>query len=302
MSILSVGSRCAICATVDFLPSTCQTCLQLFCGVHLLSHPCASQSNPTQLGGPSSFRLKSVCEREGCDRPRIEAIAGIEVDSEESSGSGDVKIAKQVRCHACGGAFCTMYLSYSHSYHPKHQRRDQAHVASRHRAQTNHGCSAPLDFTARQDAAILRKARAQDVLARTMPAHQGKVIAKPPPGRDVERIRPTPIPKLSQPSSNADAAAMMAASAPEEEKSMAKSRAEKLYETHLRKVRSLAKPLNSRQKGEGERRFFEWAVDERGEGFEKWEKDGKWDGKTERVWIMSVTCLHLQSRLLNDGY
>lgn len=72
-----------------------------------------------------------------------------------------------------------------------------------------------------------------------------------------------------------------------------KTKAEKLFEIQLRKLRSLANPLDGTGKGQGggqgvgERRFFEWGVDleQRGLGMEQWE------GKSERVWVDSVCLL-----------
>ena len=168
-------------------------------------------------------------------------------------------------------------------WNPKHGGREAD--ASSHRAQTSHECSAPLDLTARQDAALLRKARAQEVLTRTMPEHAGRVIPKPPPGRDDKRVRPE-----SQASHRPlSATGTPVAIPPDKESSKVKSKAEKLYEMNIRKLRSLAKPLDPAQKGQGEKRFFEWAGDERGEGIGKWEKEGKWDRKVERVCVMTVT-------------
>lgn len=107
MSLLDIGSRCAFCATVDFLPVSCPTCSQTFCRAHLHSHSCNSSSSlPSQQAGTSCFGTKAKCERKDCDRPRIEAIAGIESEPEVD----DAGIAKQVRCPGCGGAFCTAFV------------------------------------------------------------------------------------------------------------------------------------------------------------------------------------------------
>jgi len=157
----------------------------------------------------------------------------------------------------------------------------------RHRAQTSHDCSAPLDFNARHDAAVLRKARAQEVMARTMPEHAGRVVAKPPSGRDDERISP---PKPSGPSKKSSVETETAI-VPEKVETKVKSKAEKVYEIRLRKLRSLANPLDPMQMGgEGrEKRFFELGVDGRGEGLLSWQKEGKL--KVERVWITAVRLL-----------
>ena len=113
--------------------------------------------------------------------------------------------------------------------------------------------------------------------------HAGKVIAKPPPGRDVDRNQAA-RPLIVIPPEQVEAVI------PTRETARVKSKEEKVYDMHLRKLRSLAKALDARQKGEGEKRFFEWAVDEMGEGLSRWGTDGKWEGKVERVWVM-VVCL-----------
>lgn len=116
-----------------------------------------------------------------------------------------------------------------------------------------------------------------------MPQHAGRINAKPPPGRDVERKPPEPSPRATD---SKDAL-------PVEQHvvTKVKTKAEKLYEMHLRKLRSLAKPLDPSQQGseERERRFFEWGTEQRGQGAEAWEKEGKVEGKLERVWVMAVS-------------
>ena len=102
MSLLEVGKACSRCFTIDFLPFTCPSCSLTFCRSHVHSHGCSlpTTTEHNAEAGPSSFNRKITCDYTGCSRPRIEAIAGIEHDEGE-------RIAKQVRCNTCKGAFCT---------------------------------------------------------------------------------------------------------------------------------------------------------------------------------------------------
>ena len=109
-------------------------------------------------------------------------------------------------------------------------------------------------------------------------------IPKPPPSRDIQRVPPVTTRLLTQKNE-------VGIANKEAEKSVgkAKSKAEKIYEMHLRKLRSLAKPLDTSKTNEsGERRFIEWASDERDLGIELMKDDFKWHGKVERVWVSPV--------------
>ena len=117
-----------------------------------------------------------------------------------------------------------------------------------------------------------------------MPQHVGKVITKPPPPRDIKRRQPERFTSTSTPSTST----IVDSSVPQQVVKKEKSKAEKLFDIQLWKLRSLARPLDLTQKGEGERRFFEWGVDQLAKGVAKWEKEGKWDGKVERVWVFAV--------------
>jgi hypothetical protein len=67
-----------------------------------------------------------------------------------------------------------------------------------------------------------------------------------------------------------------------------KSKAEKLYDMHLRKLRSLAKPLDPKRR-DGEKRFFEWGIGDV-QNARKWADSGKWEGgKLERSWVLQVS-------------
>jgi hypothetical protein len=67
-----------------------------------------------------------------------------------------------------------------------------------------------------------------------------------------------------------------------------KSKAEKMWDIELRKLRSLAKPLDPKMQALGERRFFQWTVGNQGEGM-NWKDGGKIDKKWEKVWVPVVS-------------
>ncbi|ORX34028.1 hypothetical protein BD324DRAFT_638092 [Kockovaella imperatae] len=263
MTTLDIGQQCSSCTLIDFLPFTCPTCSLVFCKSHIQTHPCHAVAGPSR-NPPKTFQVigPGRCERDGCDKPTIEAIGG--VGSEHAAGEG---IARQVRCNACGGAFCTA-----------------------HRQQKAHSCSGPKDYTVREDAAAIRKSRAQEVLEKTFPGQAGKTIPKVGPKVDDTRIKPSSPPRL--PPSLPPAASAPSPSEPTAESDpgassgsvRVKTRAEKIYEIHIRKIKSLAKPLDSRQRASDERRFFEWCVDLSGKGLSGWKATGKYDGKAERSW------------------
>ena len=103
MSALHIGSQCAICPLVDFLPTTCPDCSFTFCRDHISAHQCTSTLSRTDTSapGPSTFNRKAICELSSCQRPSIEAIGGYDGDSAEA-------IARKVRCAGCSGSFCTV--------------------------------------------------------------------------------------------------------------------------------------------------------------------------------------------------
>jgi hypothetical protein len=73
-----------------------------------------------------------------------------------------------------------------------------------------------------------------------------------------------------------------------------KTKAEKMYELELRKLRSLARPLDLKLKlksgtgsqGDG-RRFFQWGLGTN-EEVKEWKAGGKMDRKMDRVWVPIV--------------
>jgi hypothetical protein len=77
-----------------------------------------------------------------------------------------------------------------------------------------------------------------------------------------------------------------------------KSKAEKMYEIELRKLRSLAKPLHCKMQATGERRFFQWGLGV-SEDVKKWEGGGKIDKKWEKVWVPVVS--HHEGKEGADG-
>jgi hypothetical protein len=61
-----------------------------------------------------------------------------------------------------------------------------------------------------------------------------------------------------------------------------------MLEIELRKLRSLAKPLDPKMQATGERRFFHWGIGV-SEDIEKWKGGGKIDKKWEKVWVPVVS-------------
>ncbi|WVQ79904.1 hypothetical protein IAT38_002004 [Cryptococcus sp. DSM 104549] len=255
MSILSPGTRCTSCPLVDFLPFTCPSCQQAFCRSHIQTHGCTDDAGPSVALGKLD-RGKKRCEVEGCERESIESVAGVNGRQGEEGGDG---IAREVRCSGCGGAYCT-----------------------RHRAQTSHSCTAPLEHNARHDAFLARRAKAREIIAQHFPEQADRVVPKPPPPKDVVRKRP-PSPERLPPSLQPQpvAAATDGAGAKK-----TKTKAEKLWDLHLRKVRSSATRLGIGSTVlDEERRFFEWGVDLDGVKVKGWQEKGKWEGKLERAWV-----------------
>lgn len=66
-----------------------------------------------------------------------------------------------------------------------------------------------------------------------------------------------------------------------------KTKADKLRDIHIRKLRSLAVPLDPKMRLDGERRFFEWSIVKK-EDVGIWQSDGKLRGKLDRVWVPLV--------------
>ncbi|WVQ98226.1 hypothetical protein IAU59_005349 [Kwoniella sp. CBS 9459] len=305
MSILAPGARCSSCSLVDFLPLTCQYCILPFCSDHIGSHRCLAGVDDDDEAGPSTStrgigklnRGKKACALAGCERESIESIAGLADSSDGDGDPGDTErekesIAREVRCRGCGGAYCVS-----------------------HRSQASHSCSAPLDHNARHDAFLVRREKARELIAQRFPEHAGKVVPKPPPQKDV--VRTKPVMDSSKSSSvgengvktitstgDAGPAASTALSATPtsiststptqtpEPKTKVKTKADKLWDIHLRKIRSSAEPLlrGSRVSENEARRFFECTVDMSQDKVKvrSWLKSGKIDGKAERVWVLDI--------------
>jgi hypothetical protein len=68
-----------------------------------------------------------------------------------------------------------------------------------------------------------------------------------------------------------------------------KTKSEKLFDIHVRKIRSFAKPLDGKVK-EGDKRFFECVPGVTDIAKVKnWEEVGKLDSKPERYWVLTVS-------------
>ncbi|WVO14803.1 hypothetical protein L204_102442 [Cryptococcus depauperatus] len=253
MSLLAPGAKCAACPLVDFLPLECSSCGLLFCSSHVHAHdPCSSSVTSSKKPGKLE-RGVSMCELKGCRNESIQSIAGV-------TGEDDGKrIARGVNCLGCGGVFCAT-----------------------HRAQTSHSCSSPLIHNARHDAFLDRRTKAQELISKQFPGHRDLPERRLPQQRDVVKM-----PKLegrSQPEP------LPAKSDSLEEPRKTKTKAEKLWDIHLRKVKSTATSL-----GHGneipleDKKFFEWDVDLDGEKVKRWQGTGKWDGKLRRAWVENDT-------------
>lgn len=67
-----------------------------------------------------------------------------------------------------------------------------------------------------------------------------------------------------------------------------KTKAEKLRELEVKKLRSLAKPLDAKMRADGQRRFFEWGTGTTND-IRCWEESGKLAKKLEKVWVPQVS-------------
>ncbi|KAL7419362.1 AN1-type zinc finger protein 1 [Cryptotrichosporon argae] len=256
MSLLDVGRACAACDNVDFLPFVCPACTNTFCSAHIHTHACtaaSTSSTPSSLGRLG--RAKAPCPVVGCQRETIESVGGL-------GGGTGTGIARQVRCPACGGAFCVA-----------------------HREQSSHGCTGPSLTDARHDALIAHQARGRETLA----AHG--IVPKPkipmPAQRDTAK-RPADV---SPPSMPATQAATPGASATDLERVQGpalkpkRTKEDVLWDVHVRKVKSAAKPLIKGAKAidVAQRRSVAWAVLDAAR-VAQWQKGTKSD-KAEKAWV-----------------
>lgn len=111
------------------------------------------------------------------------------------------------------------------------------------------------------------------------------MIPKPPPP-------PKNVPnKIVKPKSTKPAEPTLVPVEPIPEVKKPKTKEEKLWDIHVRKVKSLAtlfKGISSSGKGDQARRYFEWSSGEFA-AIEAWEGNGKWSGKLERSWVFEVS-------------
>jgi len=140
---------------------------------------------------------------------------------------------------------------------------------------------------ARQDAFLDRKAKAQKIIAEKFPTiSKSRIINPLPPQKDVIKSRPKSperLPPSLQPTP-------LSSAPPASVQGKTKSKAEKMYEIELRKLRSLAQPLEAKMRSDGERRFFQWSLGSR-EEVEQWRKGqmlGK-EKKMNKVWVPAVS-------------
>jgi hypothetical protein len=204
-------------------------------------------------------------------------------------------VGKQVRCSGCQGAFCTMYVSPLSTI-SSHLEDERKGADDRHRSQESHECTAPFQTNARQDAFLERRAKAKEIIAQKFPETRTRDIPKLPPQRDVIKQRPKSPDRLP-PSLQIEPPAKPQI---DTAKSKPKSKAEKMYEIELRKLRSLAKPLDQKMQATGERRFFQWGLGV-SEDIKKWKGGGKIDKKWEKVWVPVVSPILLGDWDGTDG-
>jgi hypothetical protein len=166
-----------------------------------------------------------------------------------------------------------------------YSQRVVAKLWCRHRAQVDHDCTAPLAHLTEQDAAASRRLRAQEILKANFSDTKSRIIGPIPVQKDIERKRPISPPRLPPSLLPPETRKVEERAVPKR----VKTKDEKIWDIHLRKIRSLAKPLDGRDGGDSRsKRFFEWGVDETGGGIEVWLNAGKLEVKTEKVWVYTV--------------
>lgn len=70
----------------------------------------------------------------------------------------------------------------------------------------------------------------------------------------------------------------------------AKTKEDKLWDIHLRKIKMSAKPLDPKQKADQDRRFFELKSGVTGKDeVDGWMKSGKMPGTLEKLWVHQVS-------------
>ncbi|KIR26330.1 hypothetical protein I309_04845 [Cryptococcus deuterogattii LA55] len=261
MSLLAPGTRCSSCTLIDFLPLLCPSCDLPFCSDHIHTHQPCSSFISTSSHGVAVGKLdrgKKSCEKEGCERETIESVAGVSGRDEEE------RIAREVRCEGCGGSFCTS-----------------------HRAQTSHSCPAPLIHNVRHDDFLVRRSRAEDLIAKNFAGHKDRVERKMPIQKDVvkrPRTEEDKLPPSVQPAQSTSTATPETTQEEREVEKKVKSKAEKLWDIHLRKIRSTATHLGGGANiPDMDKIFFEWGIDLTGTKVKTWK--GKWDTKLERAWV-----------------
>lgn len=148
-------------------------------------------------------------------------------------------------------------------------------------------------MTARNDALAERRLKAKEIIAQRFPQYKDKVVPKPPPQKDVNKQRPKSPDRLPPSLQPAPTPPPIVEKEPEKP---VKTKAEKLREIEVRKMRSLAKPLDPKMRADGERRFFEWGTGTI-EEVRGWEGSGNMGKKLEKVWVPQVSHLDLAQSL-----
>lgn len=161
----------------------------------------------------------------------------------------------------------------------------------RHRAQTSHSCPAPLIHNVRHDDFLVRRSRAEDLIAKNFAGHKDRVERKMPIQKDVvkrPRTEEDKLPPSVQPAQSTSTATPETTQEEREVEKKVKSKAEKLWDIHLRKIRSTATHLGGGANiPDMDKIFFEWGIDLTGTKVKTWK--GKWDTKLERAWVREVS-------------
>ena len=183
-------------------------------------------------------------------------------------------------------AHCVFYPLSEHA-HPSDRR---------HRSQDAHDCSAPRSYNVLGDAALQRKEKAREVLMKHFPDQPIREIEKPiAHNRDPKRLGQGVL-EESPPSAVTTSTPNL-----DEVKPKTKTKEDKVWEIHVKKVKMSAKPLIPSQKDDGDRRFFELksGVVDPAEVI-KWKDVGKMSGVLEKVWVNGVRSSFLPSRALTS--
>lgn len=133
------------------------------------------------------------------------------------------------------------------------------------------------------------------MLDKHFPGRKEKGMVKPVAHtRDTKRLRPD-SPERLPPSVQAEQVAQTQGvnstgqGGEAQEVLVKKTKEDKMWDIQLRKIKMSAKPLDPKQKGDVDRRFFELRAGVTSQAqVEEWEKSGKIVGSVDKLWIHQV--------------